>query len=196
VLVVGSGTLGLLTLGVARALQPEAEVYVAARYPFQAEQAERRGARGVFLGREAVYREAERVCDARLISAPFGNRILLGGFDLIYDTVGSDASLGDSLRWARAGGAVVLIGVNLKPGAIDYTPVWYQEVDLIGTYAHGVESGGEATFAVAARLLAEKRVSVDGLITHRFPLREYRAAIRAFLSKKTSKAIKVVLEHT
>jgi threonine dehydrogenase-like Zn-dependent dehydrogenase len=196
VLVVGSGTLGLLTLAAARALQPDARVFVSALYPFQAEQAERMKAHGVFLGKEATYRGIKEICGARLVSAPFGNRIVMGGFDMVYDTVGSDASVGDSLRWVRARGSVVLIGVNLKPGAFDYTPVWYQEVDLTGVYAHGTEASGETTFEITARLLAEKRIRVDGMITHRFPLREYRAAIRTFLSKGKSKAIKIVLEHT
>jgi threonine dehydrogenase-like Zn-dependent dehydrogenase len=196
VLVVGSGTLGLLTLAAVRALQPEALVYVSARYPFQAAQAERMGAHGIFLGREATYKGAVQACGARLVSAPFGNRILMGGFDLVYDSVGSDASLADSLRWVRARGAVVLIGVNLKPGAFDHTPIWYREVDLCGVYAHGTEATGETTFAISARLLGEKRIRVDGMITHRFPLRDYRAAIGAFLSKEKSKAIKVVIEHS
>lgn len=196
VLVVGSGTLGLLTLAAVRALQPEAQVYVCARYPFQAEQAERMGTQGVFLGRQATYRGAERVCGARLLSAPFGNCIVLGGFDVVFDTVGSEASLQDSLRWARARGTVVVFGVNLKPGAIDYTPVWYQEVDLIGAYSYGKEASGKTSFEITAQLLAENRIPVEGLITHRFPVRDYRAAIRTFLSKNKSKAIKVVLEHT
>jgi threonine dehydrogenase-like Zn-dependent dehydrogenase len=196
VLVVGSGALGLLTLAAVRALQPEAQVYVSARYPFQAEQAERMGAQGVFLGRQATYSGAERVCGARLLSAPFGNRIVLGGFDIVFDTVGSEESLQDSLRWARARGAVVVFGVNLKPGAVDYTPVWYQEVDLVGAYCYGKEASGKTSFEIAARLLAEKRIPVEGLITHRFPVRDYRSAIHAFLSKGKSKAIKVVLEHT
>jgi len=33
------------------------------------------------------------------------------------------------------------------------------------------------------------------LITHRFPLRDYRKAVRAFLNKRESGAIKIVLEH-
>jgi threonine dehydrogenase-like Zn-dependent dehydrogenase len=195
VLVVGSGAIGLLTLAAVRAFQPDARVYVSARYPFQAEQAERMGAQGIFLGREATYKGIEQTCGARLISAPFGNRIVMGGFDVVYDSVGNDASVGDSLRWARAGGIVVLIGVNMKPGAFDYTPVWYREVDLIGIYAHGMEASGETTFKIAARLLAEERIRVDGIITHHFPVRDYREAIRAFASKGKSKAIKIVLEH-
>ena len=33
------------------------------------------------------------------------------------------------------------------------------------------------------------------LITHRFPMRDYRKAVRAFLNKRESGAIKIVLEH-
>jgi threonine dehydrogenase-like Zn-dependent dehydrogenase len=196
VLVVGGGTIGLLTLAAVRALQPDASVYVSARYPFQAEQAERMGAHGVFLGRDATYQGIEKTCGARLISAPFDNRIVMGGFDLVYDSVGIDASVADSLRWVRARGTVVLIGANLKPGGFDYSPVWYREVDFTGSNCYGTEESGETTFEIAARLLAEDRIRVDGMITHRFPLSDYRAAISTFLSKEKSKAIKVVLEHT
>lgn len=90
----------------------------------------------------------------------------------------------------------MVFGVNLKPGAIDYTPIWYQEVDLIGAYCYGKEASGKTSFEITAQLLAENRIPVKGLITHRFPVRDYRAAIRTFLSKRKSKAIKVVLEHT
>jgi len=64
----------------------------------------------------------------------------------------------------------------MKPGVFDYTPVWCREVDLTGTKAHGREASGETSFEIAARLLAEKRIRVDGMITRRFPLSDYRAA--------------------
>jgi len=37
------------------------------------------GEQGIFLGREAAYQGTSQACGARLVSAPFGNRILLGG---------------------------------------------------------------------------------------------------------------------
>ena len=195
VLVIGSGTIGLLTLAVAKALEPACRVFCVARYPFQAEQATRMGADGVLSGGEGLYREAAGATAARYIEGAFGNRILLGGFDLVYDSVGNDRSLRDALRLARAGGTVVIVGINFRPGRLDYSPIWNQEVNLVGVNSHATESTGENSFAVAARLLERKAVHVAGMVTHRFPLAEYRRAIRAFCGKGTSRAIKIVIDH-
>ncbi|MCX7030616.1 MAG: zinc-binding dehydrogenase, partial [Spirochaetes bacterium] len=195
VLVIGSGTIGLLTLAVAKALEPACHVFCVARYPFQAEQAERMGADGVLSEREGLYRQAAEATAARFVEGAFGNRILLGGFDLVYDSVGNDRSLRDALRLARAGGTVVLVGANFQPGRLDYSPIWYQEVNLIGVNSHATESTGESSFEIAARLLSEKAVRVEGMVTHRFPLEEYRRAIGTFCAKEKSRAIKIVIDH-
>ena len=75
------------------------------------------------MGADGVLRAAGRTVPAggrrdgaRYIEGAFGNRILLGGFDLVYDSVGNDRSLRDALRLARAGGTVVLVGVELPAG--------------------------------------------------------------------------------
>ena len=196
VLVIGCGTLGLLTVAVAKRLQPQATIHAVARYRFQAEHAERMGADEVILSRAGLYEETARITGARLLEGPLGNRILLGGFDLIYDTIGSDRSLQDALRCARARGSVMIVGVNLKPRGFDYSPIWYQEVDVQGIFAHGTESTGETSFQVAARLLDGDRLRTKGMITHRFPVRDYRAAILAFTRKEKTHAVKIVLEHS
>jgi L-iditol 2-dehydrogenase len=153
------------------------------------------GADGVITEREGLYRQAATLTAARYIEGAFGNRILLGGFDLVYDSVGNDRSLRDALRLARAGGTVVLVGANSQPGKLDYSPVWYQEVNLVGANSHATESTGENSFAIAARLLSKKAVRVEGMVTHHFPLAEYRRAIAAFCAKEKSRAIKIVIDH-
>jgi len=195
VLVTGCGTIGLLTAAVARVMEPSCTVCCVARYPFQADQARRLGADVVLPAGKDLYPRAASLTGARLVEGPFGNRILFGGFDIIFDAVGSDASLRDSLRLARAGGSVVLVGANFRPGRLDYSPVWYQEVNLLGVCAHATEATGETSFEIAARLLGSRALHVEGLITHRFPLEEYRGAIEAFCGKARSRAIKVVIEH-
>jgi threonine dehydrogenase-like Zn-dependent dehydrogenase len=194
-LVIGGGSIGLLTVAVAKALEPSCQVFCSARYPFQAEQATRMGADGVLSGGKALYQKSAEATSARFIEGPFENRILLGGFDLIYDSVGNDRSITDSLRLARAGGTVVLVGVNFNPGKIDYTPIWYQEVSFIGVNSHATESTGENSFQVAARLLEKKAIPTAGMVTHHFPMERYREAIEAFGSKGKTKAVKIVMEH-
>jgi len=195
VLVIGAGTIGLLTLAVARASEPACELCCVARYPFQAEQAKRMGAARVLSEKDGLYRQAAEATGARYVEGAFGNRILLGGFDVVYDSVGSDRSLRDALRLARAGGTVVLAGINFQPGRIDYSPVWNQEVNLVGINSHATEATGQSSFEIAARLLSSKAVRVEGMVTHRFPLAEYRRAIDALAAKGRSRAIKVVIEH-
>jgi UMF1 family MFS transporter len=106
VLVLGCGTIGFLLIQAVRTLQPECQISAVAQFPWQAEQARNYGADAVFLSRDDGYAETARLTGARLYTGRSGNRMLLGGFDLIFDVVGIGATLNDALRWTRAGGTV------------------------------------------------------------------------------------------
>jgi 2-desacetyl-2-hydroxyethyl bacteriochlorophyllide A dehydrogenase len=195
VLVIGAGTIGLLAAAIVKALTPEAKVTVVARYGFQADMARRMGADAVAPGGRTAYADLARLTNARHLRGHFGNEILLGGFDVVYDTVGNDGSLRDALRWARAGGSVVLLGINFQPGKLDYSPIWSQEVRVTGINCHATEEDGRTSFDWAAELLADRSFPVDGMVTHRFPMARWRDAVEAFLDKKSAKAIKIALDH-
>lgn len=198
VLVVGAGTIGLLTLQVLRALMPQAEIHVMARHDFQIEQATRLGA-AIIYERDR-YENVRKTTGARLYTGMLGNKTLLGGFDVIYDTIGKSSTLHDCLRWARAGGTVVLVGVNLHPMRLDLSPVWHQEVNLIGSAGHGMEywpigtTQRRQTFAIAADLIANGLIHPEKLITHHFPLSNFREALQTAANKQNSRAIKVVFD--
>jgi threonine dehydrogenase-like Zn-dependent dehydrogenase len=197
VLVLGCGTIGFLLLQVLRILAPGAEVVAMTEFPWQAEMARNYGADQVFLAQEDGFAEVARLSGARLYTGRRGNRMLLGGFDLIYDVVGTAGTLNDALRWARAGGAVVLVGANLRRMRLDVTPIWYQEVDLIGSVGHDVVSWqGEdlSTFSLAMRWMGEGRLNCGALLTHRFPLEAYRQAFAVAADKRRYRSIKVALD--
>jgi threonine dehydrogenase-like Zn-dependent dehydrogenase len=197
VLVLGAGTIGLTMIMVLRAIAPEAEVWVVARYPHQADAARRLGAAGVILGRDPYAKVAEAT-GGRHFKGMFGNEMVIGGFDVIYDTVGNDRSLTDALRWTRAGATVVIVGINFMPKRLDYTPLWYQEVALTGINCHGQETfrGKSMTsFDVALTLYREGKLDFSGMITHVFPMDDFRHAIKVFFDKKRHAAVKVVLTH-
>lgn len=196
-LVVGTGNVGLNTLQCLRAVSPECHITAIARYPQQAEMARRLGADEV-MSDEDGYRMTARVTGANLYEGMFGNRMLLGGFDVIYDCVGSARTLQDSLRWARAGGTVVMVGIEFAPLKLDLSPIWYQEVDLIGLMAHGAEPWEGKTrrsFDLVIELMRQGKLTVDGLITHRFPLSQWRQAIHTAMDKRDG-AIKVIFDYT
>ena len=178
-----------------KAVEPHCRLAVMAKYPHQAELAKQKGADEIIFTREG-YPGVARLTGAQYFRSNLGVENLVGGFDLIYDTIGTSRTLTDCLRWARASGAVVLVGVEFKPMRVDLTPVWYQEVDVIGILGHGREwwEGQPIdTFALVVQWLREKRLNFDGYISARYPLREYRRAL-AFAADKRNKVIKVVLE--
>jgi threonine dehydrogenase-like Zn-dependent dehydrogenase len=195
VLVVGCGIIGLGVLQCLRAAAPEADVYALARYPQQIERAESYGA--TVLGKGDVLEMTAETTGASLFAGDFGNRTLLGGFDLIIDCVGNGNTIQQSLRMARAGGAVNIVGVNLHTVKVDLTPVWHQEVTLLGAVGHGMdELQGEAkdSFARVAEWFLEGKLNADKLITHRFRLEDWKEAMQTSSNKKSG-CIKVIFDY-
>jgi threonine dehydrogenase-like Zn-dependent dehydrogenase len=195
VLVIGSGIIGLLVISVIRIVEPEAHITAMARYPHQVDMARRLGAGRVIAGGDE-FAEVARLTGGQLHAGPLGNKMLLGGYDVIYDIVGSGRTIQDSLRWARAGGAVVVVGISPKLIKTDLSPVWHQEVTLMGTIVHGIEQWqGQSVhgYDLVMDWMQEGLLPSDGLITHRFPFMDYKEAVATATDKRTG-AIKVLLQ--
>jgi threonine dehydrogenase-like Zn-dependent dehydrogenase len=193
VLVIGAGTIGLLTAQAAQAVEPDCQVTILARYAHQEEEARRLGIESVIRGGD-LYAVMAAITGARHYRAPLNSGMLLGGFDVIYDCVGSRKTILDGLRWARAGGTFVMVGVTLSDLKVDLNPVWYQEVDLIGSGFFAVEDweGDRVhTFDIVIDMLRDGRLRHDGMITHRFPFSQYKQAIATASDKRTG-SIEVV----
>lgn len=196
VLVIGAGTIGLGVIQFARAAAPSCKIYVMERIPFKQELAVEMGADRVLSG--DAYEQVADVTGAKLYKGPLGNSITLGGFHAIYDCVGSSRVIHDALRWLKAGGDYVMIGNQLKPVSFDQTPLWHQELKMIGTNSHGMEyyNGRQvATFDLVIEMIRDGRINLDPFITHRFALEDYRRAFN-LVRKKNEKVIKVVFEIT
>ncbi len=166
-----------------------------ARYPHQVDMARRLGA-GRVIGAGDEFAEIARLTGGQLHAGPLGNKMLLGGYDIIYDIVGSGRTIQDSLRWARAGGAVVVVGISPKLFKTDLSPVWHQEVTLKGTIVHGIEQWqGRSVhgYDLVMRWMQEGLLPISGLITHRFPFIDYKEAVATATDKRTG-AIKVLLQ--
>ncbi len=198
VLVIGAGIIGLMTVMAIRAIQPQAQITVIARYPHQQAMAERLGAKNVLDN--PAYAEIARLTGGRYFSAPLNKGVVVGGFDIIYDCVADARTTNDALRWARAGGTVVAVGVHMTPmPKVDLTRIWFHEVNLIGTNQHGMD-----TFAGMRKHTYEwvldfyrrgAAAATDSLVTHHFPMRDHREAFRLAGQKRREKVIKVVLEN-
>jgi threonine dehydrogenase-like Zn-dependent dehydrogenase len=195
VLVIGCGVIGLLTVSITRIVAPTAHITAMARYPHQAETARRLGTDEVIAGAHE-YEQIARLTGGQLYAGPLGNKTLLGGYDVIYDVVGTGQTIKDSLRWARAGGTVVVLGITPKLIRTDLSPLWHQEVNLMGSIVHGIESWDGQRLHGYHRVIQWMRdgsLPTADLITHRFPLEAYKEAI-ATASDKRNGAIKVVFQ--
>jgi threonine dehydrogenase-like Zn-dependent dehydrogenase len=198
ILVIGCGTMGLLVIAALRAVGAPCRVFAAAKHGHQQELARQLGAdQLVGVGRGA-YDELCKLSGATLHLPELGEPTVLGGFDIVFDCVGSPRSLDEALRFTRARGRTVLVGMPGIPKTVDWTTIWYKELHVLGTYTYGTEEvGGERlrTFALALRLLAGG-LDLRPLVTHRFPLRDYRQAIRTALQTRRYQSVKTVFDLT
>ena len=122
-----------------------------------------------------------------------------GGFPLIYDCVGSRESLDQALRYAAPGGRVVMLGCSAQLWRVDLTFLWARELEVVGYFGYGRErwEGAEHhTFEITRQLLLDSTVPVSRIVTHVFPLDEYKDALRAASNRRVSGAMKVVLTPT
>ncbi len=197
-LVIGTGPLGLLTVQTVRALAPSAHVAAQATHPYQVELAQRMGAEHT-LDPSADTEDVAHLTGARRYHKHAAD-LLEGGFDVIYDTLGTEESLQKALRWVRASGTVVVVANEPRMEHLDLTPVWHHETTLLGAVGHGTETwppeggGRVSTFTLAATLVRERRLTPERLVTHRFPLREVRRALMTMHHEERHQTLQVLLD--
>jgi len=170
-------------------------VIVLAKHPFQEEVVRRYGADQVIRLRRDYYQELAQTLGATIRQPLLGKPVVIGGADIVYDCVGSDTSLDDGLHFTRSGGKMVLVGSAAIPKGVDWTPIWLNEIEIKGSCFYGTElyQGKETrTFQLALDLMAEGKVDLAPLVTHRFRLEEYRRALTAVANKGGNKVVRAV----
>jgi threonine dehydrogenase-like Zn-dependent dehydrogenase len=191
VLVIGGGSMGLCTAVALGLVAPDVVVTVVARHPIQRSMAARLGAMVASDPLEAAVARA----GARRHRPLVGNDVLTGGFEQVYDCVGTARSLDACLRVAAPRGRVVIVGGPATIRELDWTLAWTRELRIEGSYVYGTEHGlpgGPHTIDAALRLLAgHPEVPLGELVTHRFTLEDWRAAMAAALDRRGSGALKV-----
>ena len=195
VLVIGAGSIGLLTVAALKALAPSCHVTVLARHAFQAEHATRLGAERVVFARGDYVGRARRSGAARGCSKPIiGKPVGVGGFDRTFICIGGARATDDAMRVTRAGGTLVLLGNSARMDGIDWTPLWLKELTLRGSLCYGEHrhvSPAVNAFREATNLIAARGGALKPLMTHVYPLADYRAALATAMDKKGSRSIKV-----
>lgn len=199
VLIIGAGSIGLCTLAALRSMGVKAEITVIAKYPYQAEAAERLGATSVVLGAENdVYRDLIDATGAKLIQPLLGKPLVIGGADITFDCVGSSSSLDDAMRLTRNGGMVILPGEPSIVHNLDWTSIFTQELSVKAAYLYNhVENyAGKQwkAFDLAIKLMEEGKADLGWMVTQKFKLKEYQQAFELTFQRGKNQAIKIAFE--
>jgi len=168
VAILGAGTIGLLTLQVARA-QKAGRVVMTAR-------SQRSRDRAAGFGPDAVVDAAttEAVREALGESA-----------DVVFDCVAEQSTMDQALTLANKGGTVVVVGVPPGPVTIPLPMIQDSQLRIQGSATYLPED-----FAEAIDLLVSGRVDVSAMATAVRPLDE---AAAAFADAASGEHIKVLL---
>jgi threonine dehydrogenase-like Zn-dependent dehydrogenase len=185
VLVIGAGTVGLLTVLALRECTEAGPIYVIAKHGHQRERARELGATEVLSSNRAA-RALRRATGGFLAHPDRGEEFLLGGVDMAFECTGG-SGLDTALRLTRAGGTVLLSG--MPNAGVDLTPVWFRELSLVGAYA----SGGR-DFPQALELAGQ--APLKGYVDAVYPLSRWRDAIGHAAAAGRLGTVKVVFDPT
>ena len=142
-----------------------------------------------------LYSGTVKVTGARKYKPLLGPDILMGGFNRVYDTVGSSRTLNAGMRCMAAQGVLSQVGIGGKV-RLDLTPLWLKMQTIKGVYGGSYQEykGRHAhLFDITLDLLAEGKLDFSGLVTHKFTLEQYEEMIKVNLDKAGYRVFKTVV---
>ena len=173
VVIVGAGPIGLAAIITARLLTPSAIVAVDSA-PARRDAAKRFGADAALDPGDDVLGALNELTDGL-------------GADVAIEAVGIPETFEMCTTLVRPGGHVANVGVHGSPATLHLETLWIRDVTvttgLVDTY----------TTPTLLRMLASRRLDVDGLVTHRYGIHEMQDAYDAFSRPADTGALKVAL---
>jgi (R,R)-butanediol dehydrogenase/meso-butanediol dehydrogenase/diacetyl reductase len=153
VVIVGAGTVGLLTLEVAKAMGAERIMVL--------EPAENRRRIAAQLGAVAVI-------DPNADDPVLAIHALTGGLgaDVVFECAGTVKTMELSPLLARKGGRVVMVGLHKAPVNLQLFPIVTGEQEIIGSFSHVYDED----FGLAVELLSSGKITAEPLITARIKM--------------------------
>ncbi|HEX6577190.1 MAG TPA: zinc-dependent alcohol dehydrogenase family protein [Jiangellaceae bacterium] len=173
VVIVGAGPIGLAAIITAQLLTPSAIVAVDSA-PARRDAAKRFGADAALDPGDDVLGALNELTDGL-------------GADVAIEAVGIPETFEMCTTLVRPGGHVANVGVHGSPATLHLETLWIRDVTvttgLVDTY----------TTPTLLRMLASRRLDVDGLVTHRYGIHEMQDAYDAFSRPADTGALKVAL---
>lgn len=181
--IIGAGTVGLLTLAAITALRVDdgtGPLIIAARYAEQRRLAKE-------LGADIVCTPDEMPRWVRSLSRSMvmGDQ-LSGGFDRVIDCVGSSVSLQQALQVVAPGGEVQMVGMPANV-SVELTSLWHREIAVRGCYAYSRDDFMRAIDVV-------RQFDLGRLVSATYPLDDYKDALAHAASAGRRGAVKIAFD--
>jgi len=174
VLILGAGTIGLLVMQAAK-LQGAGETIITDLLNYRLKKAED-------LGVDKVVNSCSEDL-VKLMEKSYGK----DGIDLIYDCVGIEETISQSIQIARKGTKIIIVGVPEGKIKTDLAYVQDRELELVGSLMYTRKD-----FVTALDLIQRKKIQVKPLITHHFKLKDVEKAFKMLLEGK-EEVLKVLI---
>ena len=176
VVVVGPGPIGLMGVGVAKALGAQPVILTGTR-DSRLEMGKKLGADHVVnVGREDPVEAVMRLTGGK-------------GVNYVLECSGAPNALNEAGRMVNRGGRICLAAFPHEPVMVDLAHLVRNNI-----YVFGIRGEGKSATHRAAALIAQKRFEAKLIHTHTFPLVEVPTAIR-YARDRVDDAIKVVVQN-
>jgi len=175
VVVLGAGTIGNLVAQVARG-RSAGKVLITDVSDFRLNIAKKCGISNVSNAAN------EKLADAS--KRVFGDK----GFDIAFEAVGVEETMGEAIENIQKGGTIVVLGVFGEKPHIDMSTVGDRELRLIGTLMYKHED-----YEKAVELITSGKVITKPLVTKHFPFEEYNQAYK-FIEQQRDKTLKIMID--
>ncbi len=110
---------------------------------------------------EKRLRECSKYLDADIVK-PDSKNIINDNFDIVFDTVGMEATRQQAIKSVKPGGIIIHIGLTQPSGSFDFRKATLQEITFIGTYCYTNKD-----FEKTLSILADKKLGSLDWIEYR-----------------------------
>jgi threonine dehydrogenase-like Zn-dependent dehydrogenase len=170
VVVNGAGPIGLLTIGLAKIAGASKVIALGRRNRLRLDLAESMGADFTICHTDIPVQDGRK-------KAVYSESLNGYGADVVFNTVGTAQAFLESLDYVRDSGTVVEVGNFVDSGTIPFNPCKHlleKGIKLIGSFDNEAEH-----YVRSLPVIADERIPIPDLITHRVPLERLEECLGA-----------------
>lgn len=106
------------------------------------------------------------------------------GMDVVVECAGAAASIAGCLKAVKKLGKYIQVGIVGKSISIDYDTILYKQLQVYGSVGHSL-----STWDRVARILEQNTIPLERIVTHKYPLSQWKEAFDLCERKQGGKVL-------